>query len=113
MCLKFTLAADTVVVEGSLTTSTDVTSLSPKFLAKAAITPDLVSADMRPAIVPALSGDAEYTTYSTSSADVANRRRLREIWRHVKEFTRTWFTHTSADAAIVLRKASSAAGFHS
>ena len=48
---------DFVVVEGSLTEVVDVTDESPLSLALTASDPDLVSAEMESAIVPACSGD--------------------------------------------------------
>ena len=78
-----------VVVVGSLTELVDVTAVSPFSLALTASAPDSASAEMELAIVPACSGDAAYTTYSTSSAEVDNKLRLRLICRAVTESMRT------------------------
>ena len=78
-----------VVVVGSLTELVDVTAVSPFSLALTASAPDSASAEMDLAIVPACSADAAYTAYSTSSAEVDNKLRLRLICRAVTESMRT------------------------
>ena len=80
---------DFVVVMGSLTELVDVTAVSPFSLALTASAPDSASAEMELAIVPACSADAAYTAYSTSSAEVDNKLRLRLICRAVTESMRT------------------------
>ena len=78
-----------MVVVGSLTELVDVTAVSPFSLALTASAPDSTSAEMELAIVPACSADAAYTAYSTSSAEVDNKLRLRLICRAVTESMRT------------------------